>query len=112
MTEEEMRSKMEFIIDQQAHFSADIQQLKELHMHAEVRLTKAEERMTRLENIVVRFANHTEERLVTLTERMESGFAVVNEKMAALAESQSHTDRRLDTLIDIIMQERNGRAKS
>jgi hypothetical protein len=32
------------------------------------------------------------------------------ERFAKLAESQSHTDRQLDTLIDIIRQGRNGKS--
>ena len=111
MTEEEMRSKMEFIVEHQAKFSAEIEKLNELHAQADARLT-------RLENVVVRLANHTEERFITLAERMESGVAFLNEKMGALAESQvrladslAHTDQRLDTLIDIIRQERNGRSQ-
>lgn len=115
MTEEEMRSKMEFIVEQQAQFAAGIQKLEELHAQALVRMTKAEDRMTkaedrltRLEDVVLRFANATEARFTALDEKMQS----LTEKMEALVVSQTHTDQRLDTLIDIIMQDRNGRSQS
>src|SRR5437764_7657630 len=109
MTEEEMRSKMEFIVEHHAQFAVDIQKLKELHAQAEARMTKTEEQMTkaearitRLEEVVLRFANATETRFTTLDEKMQS----LTEKMEALVVSQTHTDQRLDTLINIIMQER------
>ena len=34
------------------------------------------------------------------------------ERFAQLAEAQAHTDRRLDALIDIIRDQRNGRSNS
>ena len=59
MTNEEFEKKMEFIIEHQAQFSADIERLKELHAQAEIRMTQAEARMTRSENIIVRLYEDT-----------------------------------------------------
>ncbi|MGH9907631.1 MAG: hypothetical protein ACRD8U_18845 [Pyrinomonadaceae bacterium] len=39
----------------------------------------------------------------------EERFAKNEERFAKLAESQAHTDRRLDALIDIVRQDRNGK---
>ncbi len=40
----------------------------------------------------------------------EERFGKNEERFAKLAEAQSHTDRRLDVLIDIVRQDRNGRS--
>jgi hypothetical protein len=40
----------------------------------------------------------------------EARFAKLAEAQTELAESQSHTDRRLDALIDIIREGRNGKS--
>ena len=98
MSEEEMRKKMEFIVEQQAQFTVDIQQLKEL-------AAQADARMTRLENVVVRFANDTESRFSVLLDaqtRAEQRMAVLADSQAALAGSQSRTDERLNTLINVV----------
>lgn len=41
----------------------------------------------------------------------EERFAKNEERFAQLAESQAHTDKRLDTLIDIVREGRNGRSR-
>ena len=41
--------------------------------------------------------------------RNEERFARNEERFARLAESQAHTDRRLDALIDIVRNGRNGK---
>lgn len=101
MNNDDMQRKMDFIVNQQAQFSTDIQQLNELH-------AKGEERIGRIENAVLSLANHT----VTLTERVTeiaSAQIRLETRMAELAESQTHTDQRLNALIDIVREGRNGR---
>lgn len=115
MTNEEIQSKMNFIIEHQAQFAADIEMLKEAH-------TRGEERMTKIEDVVLRLANLTENNVNALNEKMaelaasQTNFnekmSVLGERMTALADSQMHTDKRLDALIDIIRQERNGKRNS
>ncbi len=108
MTNEEFQSKMDFIIEHQAQFAADTQVLKEAH-------TRGEERMTRIEGVVLRLANVMETNFNALNLKMtELAAAQINlsERMAALANSQAHTDRRLDALIDIIREDRNGKRES
>jgi hypothetical protein len=56
--------KIEFIFNQQAQFSADITELKELHV-------KAEARMTNLETVVLRLVDVIETGLITLIQRMD-----------------------------------------
>ncbi|HEY0077852.1 MAG TPA: hypothetical protein VGB73_04335 [Pyrinomonadaceae bacterium] len=115
MTNEEMQRKMDFIVEQQAQFSADIQELKQLHVLADAR-------MTRMENVVVNLANQTEARFTSIMELMQQGFTTLTarvteiaeaqktlaESQTALTEAQAHTDQRLNVLIDIISERRNG----
>jgi hypothetical protein len=102
---DENQSKIEFILHQQARFAANI----EVH----------EERLTRLENIVTRLATVTlegQEKLNALADaqiKTEGSITKLatntDEKLAALLESQAHTDKRLDALIDIVREERERR---
>ncbi len=103
MTNDETQRKMDFIVNQQAQFSADIQRLKELH-------TQAEERLTRIEGVVLRLANFTENGFTKLTAaqtNLTNAQTFLDTRMAELAESQAHTDQKLNALIDIIREQRN-----
>jgi len=77
MSNEELERKMAFIIEQQAQFSADIQQLQ---------ATQAQ-----TENVVGRLANAT-----------LAGFNDVNAKINALVDSQIRTDENLRNLIAVV----------
>ncbi|MGH9881916.1 MAG: hypothetical protein ACRD6N_10805 [Pyrinomonadaceae bacterium] len=70
MSNEELERRMAFIIEQQAQFATDIQQLRELQGQTE--------------QIVARLANVTLE-----------GFRDVNAKINALVDSQIRTDENL-----------------
>ena len=99
--------KMEFIIDQQAQFAADIQQLKELHAQAGIRFSRVEESLV----LLVQVARSSDARLDTLTEaqtRTENALSSLTQKIAELAEAQVHTEQRLNALIDIVQKGRNG----
>src|SRR6267378_5914067 len=84
MDNEEFERKMAFIVEQQAQFATDIQQLGEVQ--GQLQATQAQ-----TENVVARLANATLE-----------GFKDVNAKIDALVEaqirlneSQAHTDENL-----------------
>jgi t-SNARE complex subunit (syntaxin) len=101
----DFQAKMEFIVNHQAQFAANIQ------IHEE-RLTRLEGAVTKLESTVAGLAqvlNNTIEHFDARTARLEESQKRTEEALARLAESQAHTDRRLDALIDIIRQEREGR---
>ena len=88
----EAQRKMDFILDQLAQFASDTEHMKE----AAVRITGVIERLTNA--------------LSTLADaqiRSEKNFAALAENMTRLAESQAHTDRRLDALIDFIQEDRD-----
>jgi len=77
MSNEEFERKMTFIVEQQAQFAADIQQLRESQ-------TKTDQVVAQTGEIVARLANVTLE-----------GFKDVNAKINALVDSQIHTDENL-----------------
>ena len=83
-----------------------------------------EQRLDRLERIARLFIKaglrarrqmrETDEKiniLINAQIKNEELFAQLAEKSTQLAESQSHSDRRLDALIDLIRKERNGDAE-
>ncbi|OLE54792.1 MAG: hypothetical protein AUG51_06720 [Acidobacteria bacterium 13_1_20CM_3_53_8] len=112
MTDEEMRKKMEFIVKQGAKFRADMQKLKERHAEAEARMRVSDESLTRIESVVARLEITTEGISAAATEKTEKSFASLDEKLAALAESQERTGRKLDALIKSIQEERRKKRSS
>ncbi len=111
MIPEEMERLMQFILEHQAQFSVDMDKAKE-------RMAESEERLTRIEGIqenTARQIEHLGNALVALTEshertreKMAEEHARTQEALRELAESQRHTDRRLDALIDIVRGRANG----
>jgi DNA repair exonuclease SbcCD ATPase subunit len=94
MTNEEVQKTMEFILEQQAQFAANIQKLQEERMHDDSRIKRLEESF----QLLVQLAQSTDTRLDTL-----------ESNMATLAEAQTHADERLSALIDIVREGRNGK---
>jgi hypothetical protein len=91
MTNEEFEKRMEFIIEHQAQFAADIQKLQEAQ--------------ARTEQVVAQ----TGELVARLTKVTYEGFQDVNTKINALVdshirltESQSRTDENLRNLIAVV----------
>lgn len=108
MTSEEMERLMQFILEHQARFSVDMDKAKE-------RMAESDERLGRIEGIQENTARQIERlgnALVELTEaqtrtqesqtRMQEAQTRMEEALRELAESQKHSDRRLDALIDIV----------
>ena len=94
MSNDDAQRKMDFILNQQAQFSADIQRLKELNKEAEQRMAQVEHTLTRIASVMLTMA----ERFTELT----AAQLLLDRKMVELAQSQESTDRRLNTLIDIV----------
>ena len=82
MTNEEFEKRTGFILDQQAQFTADMQQLREAQARTEHVVTQTVE-------IVGRLANGTLE-----------GFKDVNAKINALVDAQIRTDEKINALTD------------
>jgi hypothetical protein len=95
------QKKIEFILEQQAH--------------SETRVDRSETRLVRVERVaklIVRAGMRARREMRVQDERLAALIGVQErnaEAIARLAESQAHTDRRLDALIDIVREGRNGK---
>ena len=113
MTDEERQRAMDFIVEQQAKNSVEIEKLIESHRQAEHRLDRDE----RILKLMIKAGQRARQNMREQDKRFDEQKAFVNEKFAALAEAQTrtevsiaHTDKRLDALIDIVREGRNGRS--
>lgn len=114
MTEEEWQRKMDFIVEHQAQFTAGIQQLKE--QLKETR-EQSDARMAKIEDVILRLANQTENRVTAFDERMNrlaEEQAKTQARLAELAEIGAETDIRLNNLMTVIERHidegRNGKS--
>jgi hypothetical protein len=89
MSNEQYEKRMEFIVEQQAQFSIDIQQLRESQAELHAAQVKTEQVVVQTGEIVARLANVTLE-----------GFKDVNAKIDALVDSQIRTDETVNALTD------------
>jgi len=97
MTNEEMQRTMGFILNQQAQLAANQQ--------------KADERLTRLEDIVGKLAAATLNRFESMEARLVEMSENVDRKIAALVDAQMRTEeniRNLTAVVDRYFRERNG----
>jgi len=113
-----IESRMNFIIEQQAQFAADMQLLKERESQI-LGMIEANTRMIRqLVDVTLSLARHSEEtdrRMEETDRRMEETARRMKEfaaGMQELREAGAHSDRRLDALIDVVnkLTSRNGPA--
>lgn len=86
MTNEEMQSTIQFILEQQAQFSVNMEALRESQAHTD----------------------QTVRALTTQVEQIARQQAHINKVVAVIADAQQHTDERLNALIDIVQGRRNG----
>ena len=96
--DDKIQRQMEFIVNQQAQFAADIDKLQEKH--------------DQLQDIVGRLATTTLEGFENLVDaqiRTEENISTLTERVTTLAEAQAHTDERLrdtderlNTLINVV----------
>jgi hypothetical protein len=111
MSDEEFNRKMDFIVEQQAQFAADIQVMREVH-DADVKLLKEQDR--RLSNAIATTAELVGE-LVAAHTRTDAQVSESNvrtdAKLAELAEAQLRTDDRLNVLINTVERYISGNGK-
>ena len=84
MNNEEFERKMAFIVEQQAQFAADIQQMRELQAQTE--------------DVVGRLAHATLEGFKDVNAKIDS----LVDSQIRLTEAQSHTDQNLRNLIAVV----------
>ena len=85
--------------------------LRALAADAHQLLANMQRRVTGLEEVNATLVRLLEHHNDGITE-MRAAQANADAKIAALAESQAHTDRRLDALIDIVRTRFNGQSES
>ncbi|MGI9106050.1 MAG: hypothetical protein ACR2G4_07365 [Pyrinomonadaceae bacterium] len=87
MTDEDRQRTMDFILEQQAQFAVNMEALRE----SQARTDAAVGALTNQVQNIARQQEH------------------INEVVAVIAEAQQHTDERLNALIDVVQQGRNGK---
>ncbi len=108
-----IESRMNFIIEQQAQFAAGMQLLKERQADT-LRLVEANTGMIRqLVDVTMSLAHHgeeTDQRMQETDQRLRALGEETDRRIRELAASGAHTDRRLDALIDVVdkLTRRNG----
>ena len=85
-----------------------LERIATLMVRAEIRDRKREREQDEKINMIIDAQVKNEERFAQNEER----FAKLAEAQTELAISQAHTDSRLDALIDIIRDQRNGKSNS
>ena len=106
MTNEARQRAMDFIVEQQAKFSVEIEQLNGSYRKSEHRFDRDE----RILKLIIKAGRRTRRHVREMDERFEQRFAKLTDALTALAGGQAQTDRRLDALIDIVREGRNGRS--
>ena len=99
MDDEKLQKTIEFILDNQAQFTADIQELKELYKQSEKRVSVLERATVNLYNQVVKTSESVDK---------------MSEKMDKLTDSQIETDERLNAVIvmfEKFLDNQNGSSK-
>src|ERR1041384_5256802 len=96
MSNEEFDRRMEFFLNQQAQFDADVQQMKDLQQRTGERLDQTAEKLDRTAENLDRTAEGLAE-LATLTRK---GFALSLENFAVIAENSRNTDAKVAALVD------------
>jgi len=101
MNDEERQRAMDFIVEQQAKNSVDIEALNELYRKAEHRFDRDE----RILKLMIKAGRRARQHMREQNE-------LWRRQRTELVESGKHTDRHLDALIDIVRADRNGRSAS
>ena len=99
MTDEERQRAMDFIVEQQAKNSVEIEKVLESHRQAEHRFDRDE----RILKLTIRAGRRARQ------QNREEHQRFLDE-IRVMKEFQAHSDKRLDALIDIVRADRNGRS--
>ncbi|MHB8654325.1 MAG: hypothetical protein ACYDA9_10640 [Terriglobia bacterium] len=85
---------MNFIVEQQAQFTVDMQALKERQAAAQTQIDENRDRIRQLVDVTMSLARHSED--------LDRHGKETDRRIQELVESGKHTDRRLDALIDTV----------
>jgi hypothetical protein len=98
MNNEEFDRKMAFIVEQQAQFAADIQQLQESQAQLQESQAQFQESQARTDQVVAQTAavvGEVGEVVTRLAKVTHAGFTEVNAKINALVDAQIRTEESL-----------------
>jgi hypothetical protein len=101
MSEEELNKKMEFIVEQQAKFAAEIEIMREIHA-VDSKLLK--DGLIGLVDIV----GHLARTQMRAEETVAAAQAKTDESITRLTEAGARTDERLNNLINIVERHISG----
>ena len=108
MANEQFERHMQFIVEQQAQFAVDIQQLKEAQAELTTKHNHLTEALTTVVGMVGKLTeaqNRTDEKLAQAQDRTD-------EKLLELTNKQAETDDRLNTLIGVVERYFSGNGAS
>ena len=106
MDDEKLKKTMEFILDNQAQFYADLQQIQETNKQIQESQKEAEKRVNVLERVSLNLYNTTVEQ--------GKNIGQLTEDVKELRESQKETDGRLNAVILMVekfLSGQNGKKK-
>ena len=95
---EDIQRKMEFIVEQQAQFAADMQRLEESQARTDQVVAEAGESLAQLGESVTQVAvavTQVADVVTRLANVTHAGFTDVNSKINALVDAQSRSEERL-----------------
>jgi hypothetical protein len=98
MTEEQMQNTMQFIIEQQARFAADMEAMREQSRDTDSRIRTLTDALLSL----ARITEQNENLLKSLAKQTDERFREVDAKIARLAELGEGTEARLNTFITFV----------
>jgi hypothetical protein len=103
MSNEQYEKRMEFIVEQQAQFAIDIQQLRESQAELQAAQVRTEQVVVQTGEIVARLASVTLEGFRDVNDKIDAlvdAQIKTDEKINALADSQAQTDEKINLLVD------------
>ena len=115
MTDQDRQRAMDFIVEQQAKNSVAIDKLIESQHKAELRFERDEFRLDRDERLlklIIRAGRRERRTRSEADERLTNALAELAKAQKRTEDSIAHTDNKLDALVDIVRQQRNGGSQS
>jgi len=123
MNNEEIERKMNFIVEQQAQFASDIQQLQESQARTEQIVARTSENVAQTAGAVTQVVQTMGQMVDVVTHlanvthagfsEMHAGFTEVNAKINALVDAQIRTEENLTNFISEVdrrfREDRNGK---
>jgi chromosome segregation ATPase len=101
MTDEDRQRTMDFILEQQVQFTVNVELLRQRVETLTTNVEGLREAQARTDAAVGALTNQVQ--------NIARQQAHINEVVAVIADAQQHTDERLNALIDIVQQSRNGK---